>query len=249
MKIYFFKNESHFHPRISYTFENAELIRMDDKIQNLKKCSTWLFMLPLLIFTFVFLKDLGSNVTILIAIWIFGLPAHELCHALFCWITGRAVERICFFPYKRVSSVPVAYVKTAFGVWNRIQVLLFSSFPLILLSLLPALLAVFIPPLRMWLIFLSLYNLSISSLDIIDIICLLKLPKNCLDFGDIILTAKGADKPIIIHQLSVTPKLDKIDHICFQYANNELTEIDPAPESSEVITLKQEFIKQFNFES
>ena len=94
MKIYFFKNESHFHPRISYTFENAELIRMDDKIQNLKKCSTWLFMLPLLIFTFVFLKDLGSNVTILIAIWIFGLPAHELCHALFCWITGRKVERI-----------------------------------------------------------------------------------------------------------------------------------------------------------
>ena len=249
MKITFFKNESHFHPRISYTCENAELVSIDHKLQNLKEYSSWLFMLPLLIFTFVFYKNLGSNFTVLIAIWIFGLPTHELCHALFCWITGRTVERICFFPYKRVFSIPVAYVKPAFGVWNKIQLLLFTSFPLILLSLVPALLAVFIPSSRMWMIFLSLYNFSISSLDIIDILCFLKLPKNCLDFEDIILTAKDTDKPIIIHQLSVTPKLDKIDHHCFQYDNDKLTEIDPAPESSDVITLKQEFIKQFNFES
>ena len=61
--------------------------------------------------------------------------------------------------------------------------------------------------------------------------------------------AKEADKPIIIHRLLVTPKLDKIDHTCFQYANNKLTEMDPVPESSEVNKLRQEFIKQYNFES
>ena len=249
MKISFFKNESHFHPRISYTFENAELIRMDDKIQNLKKYSTWLFMLPLLIFIFVFYKNLGSNSTVLIAIVILCLPIHELCHALFCWIAGRKVERIFFFPYKGVFSVPAAYVKPVFGVWNKNQVLLCSMFPLILLSFVPALLAVFIPSLKIWMIFLSLYNLSVSSLDIIDILCFLKLQKNCLHFRDFILTVKDADKPIIIHRLSVTPKLDKIDHICFQYANNQLTEINPPPESSETIKLKQEFIKQFNFDS
>ena len=249
MKISFFKNESHFYPRISYTVENAEIVSLNQKIQSLKKYSIWLFMLPLLIFTFAFYKNLGSNFTVLISIVILCLPMHELCHALFCWMMGRKVERIFFLPYKRVFSVPTAYVKPVFGVWNKTQVVLFSLFPLILLSLVPALLAIFIPSVRMWMIFLSLFNLSVSSLDIIDIVCFLKLPQNCLYFGDIILTVKDVDKPTIIHRLSVTPKLDKIDHICFQYANNKLTEINPAPESSEVTKLRQEFIKQFNFES
>ena len=249
MKISFFKNESHFYPRISYTVENAEIVSLNQKIQSLKKYSIWLFMLPLLIFTFAFYKNLGSNFTVLISIVILCLPMHELCHALFCWIMGRKVERIFFFPYKRVFSVPTAYVKPVFGVWNKTQVDLFSLFPLILLSLVPALLAIFIPSVRMWMIFLSLLNLSVSSLDIIDIVCFLKLPQNCLHFGDFVLMVKEADKPIIIHRLSVTPKLDKIDHICFQYANNKLTEIDPAPESSEVSKLRQEFINQFDFES
>jgi len=177
MKISFFKNESHFHPRISYTFENAELVSIDHKILKLKKYSTWLFMLPLLIFIFVFYKNLGSNSPVLIAIVILCLPIHELCHALFCWITGRKVERIFFFPHKGVFSVPTAYVKPVFGVWNKNQVLLCSMFPLILLSFVPALLAVFIPSLKIWMIFLSLYNLSVSSLDIIDILCFLKLQK------------------------------------------------------------------------
>ncbi len=249
MKISFFKNESRFHPRISYTVENAEIVSLNQKTQSLKKYSTWLFMLPLLIFTFIFYKNLGSNYTGFIAIVILCLPIHELCHALFCWITGRKVERIFFFPYKRVFSAPTAYVKPVFGVWNKNQVVLWSLFPLLLLSLVPALLAIFIPSVKIWMIFLSLYNLSVSNLDIIDIVCFLKLPKNCLHFGDIILTVKEVDKPVIIHRLSVTPKLDKIDHNCFQYANNKLTEINPAPESSEVSKLRQEFINQFNFES
>ena len=249
MKISFFKNESHFYPRISYTVENAEIVSLNQKIQSLKKYSIWLFMLPLLIFTFAFYKNLGSNFTVLISIVILCLPIHELGHALFCWMMGRKVERIFFFPYKRVFSVPTAYVKPTFGVWNKTQVVMWSLFPLLLLSFLPASLAVFIPSVRMWMIFLTLFNLSVSSLDIIDIVCFLKLSQNCLHFGDFVLMVKEADKPIIIHRLSVTPKLDKIDHICFLYANNKLTEINPAPESSEVTKLRQEFIKQFNFES
>ena len=249
MRISFFKNESHFYPRISYTVENAEIVSLNQKIQSLKKYSIWLFMLPLLIFTFAFYKNLGSNFTVLISIVILCLPMHELCHALFCWIMGRKVERIFFFPYKRVFSVPTAYVKPVFGVWNKTQVVLFSLFPLILLSLVPALLAIFIPSVRIWMIFLSLYNLSVSNLDIIDIVCFLKLPQNCLHFGDIILTVKEVDKPVIIHRLSVTSKLDKIDHVCFQYAHNKLAEIHPVPESSEVLKLKQEFINQFDFKS
>lgn len=249
MQITFFKNEAHFHPRTSYTVENAEIVSLDHKIRSLKKHSTWLFTLPLLIFTFAFYRNLSSNYTVLVAIVILCLPVHESCHALFCWVSGRKVERIYFFPYKQIFTTPTAYVKPAFGVWNRTQVILWSLFPLLLLSLVPALLAVFIPALRIWMIFLSCYNLSVSSFDVIDILCFLKLPQNCLHFGDFILTATEADKPIIIHRLSVTPKLDKIHHICFQYANNKLTEINPPFESSEVSQLRQEFIKQFNFES
>ena len=37
MKIVFFKNESHFHPRLSYTWENAEQVHLNFKLQNLKK--------------------------------------------------------------------------------------------------------------------------------------------------------------------------------------------------------------------
>lgn len=249
MKIIFFKNESHFHPRTSYTVENAEIVSLNQKTQSLKKQSRWLFMLPLLVFTFVFYKNLVSNSSVLIPIVILCLPIHELCHALFCWITRRKVERIVFFPYKRIFSALTAYVKPAFGVWNKTQVVMCSLFPLLLLSFVPAWLAVFIPSLRMWMIFLSLFNLSVSNLDIINIVCFLQLPKNCLHFGDFIITVKEVDKPIIIHRLSVTPKLDKIDHICFQYANNKLTEINPAPESSEVSKLRQEFVQQFNIVS
>lgn len=169
-------------------------------------------MLPLLIFTFLFYKNLGSNYIVFMAIVILCLPIHELCHALFCWITGRKVERIFFFPYKDVFSTPAAYVKPVFGVWNQTQVVLWSLFPLLLLSVAPALVSVFIPSLRMGLTFLSLLNLSVSNFDVIDILCFLKLPRNCLHFGSFILMAKEADKPIIIHQLSVTPEPNRIDH-------------------------------------
>lgn len=249
MKITFFKNEAHFRPRTSYTWENAKRVDLDYKIQRLRKYSTWLFSLPLLIFTFLFFQKSTSNYIIFIAIIILCLPIHELCHALFCWISGRKVERICFFPYKQVLSSPAAYVKPAFGAWNKTQIILCSLFPLLFLSFVPAILVAFISSLRIWLLFLSLFNFLVSSFDIINILCFLKLPRNCFHFGNLILTVKEADKPIIIHQLSVTQKLDKIDHLCFQYFNNKLTRINPALESSEVSKLRQEFVKQFNLES
>ena len=84
------------------------------------------------------------------------------------------------------------------------------------------------------------------EIDIIDIICLLKLPPNVLYLVDIILTVKKTDKPVIIHQLSVTPKLDKIHHKCFEYFNGILTEKEQPDDTVETIRLKQEFIKQFN---
>ena len=246
MKIVFFKNESHFHPRLSYTWENAEQVHLNSKLQNLKKIFIFLLAVPFIAFLFVNQKEFSSKWILLLTISLLCLPIHELCHALFCWISGRKVERISFFPYKRIFSKVGGYVKPTFGVWNKYQAILFVAFPVIILSFIPAILAIFIATLRPWLLYLSLSNILVSYLDIVDIICLFKLPPNALYLVDIILTVKEVDKPIIIHQLSVTPKLDKIHHKCFEYFNGRLTKIECPSETVETIRLKQEIIKQFN---
>ena len=245
MKIVFFKNESHFHPRLSYTWENAEQVHLNSKLQNLKKIFIFLLAIPFIVFLFVKIDELSSKWLLLIAISLLCLPIHELCHALFCWISGRKVERICFFPYKQIFSIS-AYVKPAFSVWNKSQAILLSAFPIIILSLVPAILAIFVAPLRFWLLYLSLLNLSASYSDIVDIICFFKLPQNALYLMDVILKVKDKDKPVIIHQLSVTPKLDKIHHKCFEYFNGRLTEKENPAETVETRNLKQEFINQFD---
>ena len=246
MKIVFFKNELNFTPGLSYTWENAEQVILNSKLQNLKKLSILLLLIPLIAFLFVNLKDLSNNLLLLFTILLLCLPIHELCHALFCWLSRRKVERICFFPYKQIFFKANAYVKPAFGVWNKYQAILFAAFPVIILSFIPAILAIFIAPLRLWLLYLSLFNFAASYSDIIDIICLFKLPPNTLYFVDIILTVKETDKPVIIHQLSVTPKLDEIHHKCFEYFNGILTEKEHSTDTVEIMNLKQEFIKQFN---
>ena len=245
MKIVFFKNESHFHPRLSYTWENAEQVHLNSKLQNLKKIFIFLLAVPFFAFLFFNQKEFSSKWLLLIAISLLCLPIHELCHALFCWISGRKVERICFFPYKRIFSIS-AYVKPAFSVWNKYQAILFVAFPVIILSFIPAILAIFIATLRPWLLYLSLSNISASYSDIVDIICFFKLPQNALYLMDVILKVKDKDKPVIIHQLSVTPKLDKICHKCFEYCNGRLTEKEDPAETVETRKLKQEFINQFD---
>ena len=246
MKIVFFKNESHFHPRLSYTWENAEQVHLNSKLQNLKKIFIFLLAVPFFAFLFVNQKEFSSKWILLLTISLLCLPIHELCHALFCWISGRKVERISFFPYKRIFSKVGGYVKPAFSVWNKYQAILFVAFPVIILSFIPAILAIFIAPLRLWVLYLSLLNISVSYSDIVDIICLFKLPPNALYLVDIILTVKGTDNPVIIHQLFVTSKLDKIHHKCFEYFNGGLTEKEQPAETVETRKLKQEFINQFD---
>ena len=246
MKIVFFKNESHFHPRLSYAWENAVQVYLDPKLQNLKKIFILLLAIPFIAFLFVNQKELSSKWLLLLAISLLCLPIHELCHALFCWISGRKVERISFFPYKQGFFKVSAYVKPTFGVWNKYQAILFVAFPVIILSFIPAILAIFIATLRPWLLYLSLSNISVSYSDIVDIICLFKLPPDTLYLVDIMLNVKEKDKPVIIHQLFVTSKLDKIHHKCFEYFNGRLTKIECPSETVETIRLKQEFIKQFN---
>ena len=248
MKIFFFKNETHFHLRISYVWENAEKVNISDSLQRAKKYLMWILSVPLLIFVFLSLGRLTVSPWCFHLILFLTLPAHEFCHALFCLIAGRKVERICFFPYKQVLKKPIAYVMPSFGAWTKGQAILLSAFPLLLLTILPAVMAIFLPQLRLWLLFLSLYNLSASAFDIVDILNLMKLPKRAIYFDSFSLLTKD-DSPIVIHRLSVTPALDGIKHQQFEYCCGKLTEKEQICETPETERIRQEFIEQFHLKS
>lgn len=248
MKIVFFKNEEHFHPRISYTWDNAEGIGLDTKLTKYKNLLMFALTVPLFIFVVVNYEAFKSNRLLLLAVAFLTLPVHEICHALFCWVVGKKVERMCFFPYKQFITKPTAYVRPAFDVWKKYQVVLFNLFPFIILSVFPSVLAIFCPPLRMWLLLISLLNLSASVFDIVSVIHYLRFPKGLLYFLHFTLKVTDAKKPVTIHRIAVTPKLDKIYHTCFVYSENVLTETKNVYDTPETIAIKQEFKEQFNME-
>ena len=254
MKITFFKNESPLYPRHSFSWENAKRVNFNFNLekQKVRRYINVLSIIPLSIFAYFFSSQLAGKFWLIIATLLLCLPVHELCHAIFCWIVGRKVEYICFFPYsklplKKQLSLPAAYVRPVFGVWRKHQTILFAAFPLILLSIIPAVLAIFISPLRYWLLFLSVYNFTVSSFDIYDVLRCIHASANCISVGDVWLIAHDASKPIVIHQIFVTPELDKIHHKCFSYFNGKSTETQ-AYDTPDTITLKQEFREQFHLE-
>ena len=254
MKITFFKNESDFYPRHSFSWENAKSVNFNLEMPKVRRCVKVLSIILILVFVCFFWHQLAEIYWLFIATILLCLPVHELCHALFCWIVGKRVEGICFNPYSKLPlkkriSLPAAYVKPAFDVWNKCQVVLLAAFPLILLSIVPAVLAIFISPLRYWLLSLSLYNFGVSSFDILDVLRFIQAPAKHINVGftNVWLIARDASKPIVIHQIFVTPELDKIHHECFSYFNSQRTEIQ-AYDTSETVALKQEYREQFHLE-
>lgn len=245
MKITFFKNESHFYPRISYTWENAEELKLSRGTLKARICLSLILLIPFVAYLYLFLKNNTDKFFIGFAIIILTLPLHELCHALYCVIIGRKVERISFFPYKSLLA-PEAYVVPSFNSWKKHQAILLSAFPLILMSALPAILAVFDSPLRPYLLILSLSNISTAAFDIIDIIHFIQFPKDSIYFIHFSLKEKDVEQPIVIHQLSITPKLDKINHRQFEYFEGKLTEKENVTDTTATEQLKKEFIAHFN---
>ena len=244
MKIHFFKNESHFYPRLSYSFENAKIVPYVDRCKKVRNLLPWFLLILSYVFYILFRRQLPFMFYSLI--FILHFPVHELCHALFCWLCGRKVERICFFPNKFRLTGAGAYCKPSFGVFSKYQWILFAAFPFLLLTVVPAILAVFIPSWREELLLLSLINLAGSTWDIIDVYNLFFLPNDCLHFGDFIITATDETKPVIIHRLYVTSDMDRIHHKRFTYENGKLTENDSVYDTPDTIALKKEFMEQFN---
>ena len=254
MKITFFKNESHFYPRVSYNWENADVpgdaSKMPINYSAFRRVWGILFTIALYL-TLVAVVNNGTNwavqLALVLGIWLVCLPIHELCHALFCVIARKKVDRICFFPYqwRFLTGQLAAYVKPSFSAWSKTQLLLLSAFPFILLTCFPLVLSIFFPQIRSCLILLSVYNASCSCKDVYDIISLFQMPQNTVFFLDFSLIARDESKPIIIHKLFVTLNFDKIHHVQFTYFKGKLEEIGNVEDTPETEQLRREFTEQF----
>ncbi len=248
MKIVFFKNEEHFYPRISFTCDNAEGVSLDDKLAKFKYLLIFVLSLPFSVFFVVNFGNFRSNPLLLIAISFLCLPIHELCHAAFCWICGKKVERINFFPYLQIVTKPMAYVVPALDVWKKHQVVLLYLFPFIILTAVPFVLSIVFPSLKLWLLLISLLNLSASVFDIMKAAHVIRFPKGLLYFLHFTLKVADKEKPVIIHRIAVTPKKDEIYHTCFECFENKLTETKNVYDTPDTVELKREFKDQFNMQ-
>ena len=242
MKITFFKNENHFSARTSYCWENAELAEPKIKSNIIRILLIIIGLITLPIYIWFFRNEFSKYIWLLIPIVIALIVLHEFCHAFFCFITKRKVERICFLSSFRLNE-PTSYVMPELSSWSKIERALFYLFPIIILSLVPAIIAIFLPIVRLWLIVVALINLTISAFDINDIIKTISLPKGCIIFEGFSLIPTN-NQPIIIHKLTLTKDTLTILHEQFVYENKKLSKSDIATETENVKQLKNEFIQQ-----
>lgn len=245
MKIAFFKNEEHFYPHLSYTCENAEKAVSKYKTKDRHLIYQYAALAVLLVYLLIFRKHFAPHLIPFFLIFIFLLPIHELCHVLYCLISGRKVDHLCFFPYGFAWKKPGAYVKPQFSAWSKTQIILFLLFPLIILSLIPAIMSIFLPSIRIWLLFIAINNVSMSALDINNSLYHLFLPAKCVIFDGFALLLKD-NSPAEIHRIYIDPNSKEIHHRQFSYFNSKLTEIFPPVETDSVKWIKSEITRQAN---
>ncbi len=246
MKIYFFKNEYDFCSRESVIAENAELKNYRHRPKKLYfsvlfvTCFT--LAISLLLLNISYHKSLLPVIVAVFAV----LFLHEICHALHCFITGRGVERICFFPSGSflTATKPSAYVKPAFNVWSRNSRILFALFPLLLLTVVPATIVMFFPSTKYFLTPLAAFNFVTSVFDICDAIILLFCPKDALYFNSFYLLQKE-NSPATVHRVWISKDKKTVFHKHYEASRYKLKEISPPSETENVKHLIQEFKAQF----
>ena len=246
MIISFFKNEAHFAPRRSCVWENADEVKPKVAFKRLRAVWEWVFIAALLVYWWL-VRDRLNGWGIL-AIAVFLLPLHEFCHAAYCWIRGKRVERICFFPYtftlKNLLSCPAAYVVPEFSAWCKTDWIMLSLFPFFVLSVLPVLVSPFLPSARYWLWFLALANAGTAAFDIQKAVQIASLPRGSVTLGWFALKPRN-EQPVTVHKMEFLMKDRQIHHQQFLCRNARLTEVVPPVETDAVVRLRAEFNEQF----
>ena len=242
MKITFFKNENHFSARTSYCWENAELAEPKIKSNIIRILLIIIGLITLPIYIWFFRNEFSNYIWLFIPIIIALIVLHELCHALFCVITKRKVERICFLSSFRLNE-PTAYVMPELSSWSKIERVLFYLFPIVILSVIPIIIAIFLPIVRLWLILVALINLTSSAFDIDDTFKTISLPKGCVIFEGFSLFSNN-NQPIVIHKLILTKEKTEILHEQFVYENKKLSKSETPIETKNVKQIKKEMLQQ-----
>ncbi len=246
MKITFFKNENHFSARTSYCWENAELAEPKIKSNIIRVLLILVGLSALLAYTWIFRHELSYNIWLFVTIIIVLLPIHELCHAIFCFITKRKIERICFFSSFSLNE-PIAYVMPEFSAWSKIERALFYLFPTIILSVIPTIIAIFLPLARLWLLIIALFNVLLSSFDISDAIKTMSLPRKCIVLEGFALMPLNK-QAIVIHKIFIQGREGEICHKQYIYEKKRLSEVLDLTETEEVKKLENEIKNQSNLE-
>ena len=228
MKITFFKNESHFYKKRHIFWDHA---------QKAEKKSLFRYIALLLSLGAILILNLTSLGQRAVS-WLLILPINELCHALFCLLSGSKVERICFLPYKNILKA-IAYVQPKFDVWSKRRWALFIAFPLLLLTVLPILLALFLQEQRFNLYSIALINLVISYRDVEGLLNLFVLPKNTICAGTLWLIPQG-EKAVELHRIALPLCSQQIEHSHFRYAKGKVTKVIPPQETEEIKTALQQ---------
>ncbi len=248
MKVHIFKNEEHFCPRNTITFENGQMHACNGKLKWLPSEIQGVCIIAAIIY--ILLCNLEkSNAIIIFVFCIIGLPLHEFSHVFGCLLIGNKVKRVCFFPHKfKIGfNTPSAYVMPEFSVWSKGKRIVLSVFPLLTMTVLPLVASIFLTTIRDALIICAICHIAVSSLDIKDIINILSLPKGAMCFGWAWFTLEEG-KVFRLHRLYVLPDVSKIYHREYAYENGKLTEVDTPSEPEYVVRAINEFKEQFNLE-
>lgn len=177
LKITVGKNESHEYLRVRYAMHYAEVAAVEPAPKHMSEIWCWGSFALTLLYAVLIRREIAGDPLTFAAIYILQLPLHELCHALFLWLTGRRVYAIRLWPYKRERGKKTAYVRPELYPFTRTAYGLLAAFPLILLSALPLLAAIAFPSLRYYMIWLALLNLGGSAFDACDLVKTAKAPK------------------------------------------------------------------------
>ncbi len=253
MKIHFFKHSSDIYPRKSCVWDGVEKCEpfpsLSNLLKNLLHILTSLFSLVAIFAIYTYNHDIISPLFFfhLVVLAVF-LPLHELCHVLYLLIIGQKPEGIYFFTYGILHSLtkfqaPTAYVVPDFSIHSRLQRLLFSAFPLLIMTVLPAVIGILVPFIAPYCFILAITNFDCSIFDICDMLCFSKCPRESLYFYPFGIIIPSSDT-LIFRTISKKNGSDILIKRQFIYQNKRLTEV-PFEHSDSSRVLEQEFIIQF----
>ena len=249
MKITYGKNESHDYSRLSYLLQGGDWLH-DRKQPPTAFRHIWSIVWLVAAITWISLhaRALKDQAYLVVVFALLLLPLHELCHALFLWLTGRRVYAIRFYPYpgKWSLNLPGAYVMPDLAILTRTEHVLLAAFPLLLLTVLPAVVALLCPPLRVWLLWIAFCNAAAACFDAHNILGYLLLPKNARCIGGVWCVLHEGE-PVILRRLRIRPgatHLSDMERTDFRVEGRRLTEI-PAVTADGVPELLEEFKQQF----